>query len=181
MIEELEKKEKKELIKRFTEKLRTIHKVAMEQFYSGLLTADNLRLYIAKAPTVQYEVMRLEKETDQKKQKDAFFAIINREEPIVKQFLQEAENELKILEEQATTLTNTSAFTPEEIKTKKYRFDSLCKRMNFTAKLIEDLRVQNNLVSPNKKSGRPVGAKDKKPRKNKNSKGESESNIIQIK
>lgn len=141
-------------IKKFKKHFSARFRVAVEQRNLGFITDEDIMLVIENELSVSALLQVIQKRKEEEAKEKAYYAIISKNKPLVKQLLEESSNELIILQDHLKKLESTYYFDKLDIKKRDNQIERLKTRIEKTNKIIDQLKKVDEQPEQEK---RPVG------------------------
>jgi hypothetical protein len=180
-----EKKEEKEAFNNWRKYCSNRYKEGIEKYFDNLFELKDLKLIIQNEGNLSYQLQSIIKKQEEERKKQAYKAIINSDKPLAAKLLQEAERDLKTLEDRLEKLKSLPYYKlsknnkaakdekelieqmDEDIKYKDTEVKALQKRVDKTKKIIESLLPLQEQEKESKPAAKPKATKVKQAAKEK--------------
>lgn len=127
----------------------------MNSFLSGNLSEEDIDAFTTFEPTIFYTLKMIADKKEELTKQEAYNARINRDETLCDLLMQEAETDLKLLEEEDMRVAQNPANSPEDIKLKMDKLELVRKKREQTQFILADLKNVKEALHPKRKPGRP--------------------------
>ncbi|MDD4211633.1 MAG: DNA translocase FtsK [Clostridia bacterium] len=171
-----QKKEEKEIFKLWRNYCSSRYKEAIEKYFDELFDLKDLKLLIQNEGNLNYQLQLIIKKQEEDRKKEAYQAIITADKPLAAKLLEDAERDLKVLEDRLHKLKSLPYYKfsknnkaakndtelieqmDEDIKFKNTEVKKLETRIDKTKKIIESLLpLQENEKETKAPGGKKAG------------------------
>lgn len=154
-LKDLFKRRKNNVLTKLKTHFANRFKIAVEQLQLGFLSEEEAMLLINTESSVNLTVIQLQKQADEKREQEAYFAIVKSDTSRLVEFLEKAQNDLFILQEELMRTKRLEFSSSEELKKKNNKINRLSGRIQKVEKEIET--IQKALELEKQKTKKPVG------------------------